>query len=934
MLLAIGALLVDLFSVVGLLFWWYKENNDDNDDGNNKSIFTIKGGLADSLGDLLLIAAPIRLIGLVISISLAKLARQQTWYSRSTFRSRVFIPKVVTFIVWTSSAMFALVKGLARVVESAETDFDPTISNTLFGVAVCSTMVLSYTSGLGARRLFLKWYEECQEARKLLRKERRGTVVTAAVVSTEGLTTPLLAAVGSRVDRLASAEQIAYNMTPSSYVKRFSKSSSSSIGNNLSDVDATLLSTDVPSDHDSDDDSSSDEEEKMISSVQDSKVAAGEDIENSRAVEKIRLRQLSRSMRASERGRRVRERRRKIKEEKDQKLETGASVRELLKFNAPDTLILLFAFCCLVVAAIAGAFIPKYTGEVINHVSGAHPDREAFKKSVYMLTLAAIMCGIFSGLRGATFTVAMARMNIRLRKALYRALLNMDQGFFDSTKLGDLSSRLSNNTTTVSDQIALNINVLMRSLVEGGIVLVMMFRLSWRLSLLSFAAIPLMTLISKLYGDYYRKLVNMTTDALADTSGVAEEALGAIGTVRDFGARRSERRVYSEELSWFYALNLKESIAYSGFALTWTAIPALVTALTLWEGGKLVLDRKPGTACGEDGALCSGDLVSFMLYSQSLTGSIEAVGSIFSGIASALGAADKIFDLLRQKPKVRPKGDDIPESEDAPPFDPKEDNEFKGTIELRDVSFRYPTRPTIQVLKNFNLKVDQGQIVALVGESGGGKSSVIKLILHHYEPEAGQVLISGRPVEDYDQQLLRRRMSVVNQEPTLFARSVLRNIVYGLEGCEDEPTFEEVVRAAKLANAHEFIMKLPKGYSTLLGERGSTLSGGQRQRLCIARALVRRPRILLLDESTSALDAESEAKVLEALDNVMRSGSGMSVLVVAHRLSTIKDSDNIVVVDKGTVAEQGKHDALLKVGGKYADLVKRQLQAATAVLQQ
>jgi ATP-binding cassette subfamily B (MDR/TAP) protein 9 len=267
---------------------------------------------------------------------------------------------------------------------------------------------------------------------------------------------------------------------------------------------------------------------------------------------------MSKNMRKSERSRRFRERRRKTKEDKANKLETGASLRELLRFSAPDAFHLAFAFCCLVVAAVAGAFIPRYTGQVINHVSGATPDRAAFQHSVYMLTWSAIVNGIFSGARGATFTVVFSRFNIRLRRALYRALLNLDQGFYDTSKVGELSSRLSNSTTTVSDQITLNINVLLRSLMEGGIVLFLMFRLSWRLSMLSLAAIPLLTLISSLYLEFYRKLMNTTNDALADTSGFAEEALGAIGTVRDFGARRSERRVYLEELQWFYELNLRQ----------------------------------------------------------------------------------------------------------------------------------------------------------------------------------------------------------------------------------------------------------------------------------------------------------------------------------------------------------------------------------------
>ncbi|KAH9249817.1 hypothetical protein BASA81_012412 [Batrachochytrium salamandrivorans] len=853
-------------------------------------------GLSDSLGDLLLVTFPLRVGLLLACLAQTKLARRAAWRSRRLLRAKLALPKAVVFCLWTVSSMYALLKALSRVVESAESDYDVELPNRLFYSTCLVTMILAFVSGRVVNWRFASTYDECQQARCVLRKQRRGGDSLSASNPSDGLEQPLLRPPppSSSSSRAVNneADQFAFQFTPQSYL-------------------VAQHPIETVSDHDSDDDSSSDEE----------------DMSNEHSKQ-----QLSKSLRTSERHRRIRERRRKKKEDKTQKLKTGASLRELGRFTLPDAVHLSFALICLVVAAIAGAFIPKYTGEVINHVSGADPDREAFEHSVYMLTLSAIVNGVFSGARGATFTVVFSRMNIRLRKALYRALLNLDQSFFDTTKLGDLSSRLNTSTTTVSDQITLNVNVLLRSLMEGGIVLVLMFRLSWRLSFLSLAAIPLLTIVSSLYLDYYRKLMGLTTDALADTSGFAEEALGAIGTVRDFGARRSERRVYSEELGWFYQLNLKQSIAYTGFALTWTAIPSLITAVTLWEGGKLVLNNEPGTPCGEGGTLCSGDLVSFMLYSSSLSNSLSSIGVIYSGLASALGAADKIFDLLRQKPKVIPKGDEIPEDEQEVIGGLEEP--FTGTVELRDVCFRYPTRPTVLVLDKFNLKVDQGQVVALVGESGGGKSSVIRLILHHYAPESGEVLVNGRPVGDYEQRVLRRRLSVVNQEPTLFARSVLRNIVYGLEGCEDEPSFEEVVAAAKLAHAHDFIMKLPKKYATLIGERGSTLSGGQKQRLCIARALVRKPRILLLDESTSALDAESEAKVLEALDDVMHSGDGMSVVVVAHRLSTIKNADKIVVVDKGAVAEQGSHDQLLKLGGKYSDLVKRQIEQASAVLQE
>lgn len=584
---------------------------------------------------------------------------------------------------------------------------------------------------------------------------------------------------------------------------------------------------------------------------------------------------------------------------------SSATVCALLALAAADTHILVAAFSAGLVAALGQALIPYYTGKSID---AASVEREAswsaFHENIAHLVYTAIATAVFTAVRGGLFTIVTVRINRRIRERLFASLLRQEMGFFDSERTGDITSRLSADTSTVSDQISLNANVLVRSLMQGALVLVFMFAASWRLTVITFVLVPVNIQVCSWYGRYYKALVKGMQTALAEANVVAEEAIGSMATVRAHAAEAGMMAFYSAELLKYYHLTLRAALAYSLYMCINTFLPQAVAAIVLLYGGHLVFADK----------MSGGGLISFMLYQQSLAGALGIVGDVFSALTAAVGAADKVLVLIKRQPL-------------DPPCGALTRPLLQGRVELVNVHFRYPSRPQVAVLRGVSLTIAPGEAVALVGPSGSGKSSVVKLLERFYLPTAGQVLLDGHSVSDYDPVWLKRHVALVGQEPVLYGRSILRNIMFGLEpedGGGAPPSRDQVIAAAKLANAHDFIMDLPEGYDSQVGDRGSALSGGQKQRLAIARALLRDPAVLLLDEATSALDAESEAVVQEALDRVM---VGRTVLVIAHRLSTVQGAARVVVLSRGAVAESGTQAELMSRNGLYAGLVRRQMRS-------
>ena len=530
--------------------------------------------------------------------------------------------------------------------------------------------------------------------------------------------------------------------------------------------------------------------------------------------------------------------------------------------------------------------------EALKGTSTAKIDRAA-------LIMAAIFAvqGLAGALRFVLFSVAGERVVNRLRGDLFSALLGQETAFFDAQRTGELTSRLSSDTTVLQQAVSANISMGLRNLVSvlGGLGLLLWT--SPRLTLMMLLVVPPVALTAVSYGRRVRKLSREVQDALARSNEVAEESLSGVRTVRSFAAEGREVTRYRNAVS--EALGLARKRAY--MSATFMGIASFAAyaagAAVFWYGGRLVVG----------GGLSIGELTSFLVYTMLVAFSLGALSDLWADFNRAAGSAERVFELLERKSHIPLEGG-------------RQLAHVDGRVDWEHVGFAYPTRPDVPVLNDFSLSLQQGEVVALVGPSGAGKSTISSLLYRLYDPASGRITLDGTPLTELDPSWLRRQIGVVQQEPLLFSTTVAENIRYG----RPEATQEEIETAAKQANAHGFITRFPEGYQTLVGERGVQLSGGQKQRVAIARALLKNPRLLILDEATSALDAESEHLVREALERLME---GRSTLVIAHRLSTVKGADRVVVLDGGKVAQVGSHAELVAADGIYRRLVERQFAA-------
>ncbi|KAF0132905.1 MAG: ATP-binding cassette subfamily B bacterial MsbA [Candidatus Saganbacteria bacterium] len=552
------------------------------------------------------------------------------------------------------------------------------------------------------------------------------------------------------------------------------------------------------------------------------------------------------------------------------------------------------AFICMIIMSLANILLIPLIGKLSEAVGA---------KSFVMLNivvLAAIGLYFLRGLatygQGYLTSFVGHRLVADLRINVFKHLQDLSLEFFAKWRTGEVISRITNDISIVQQAIMSSVMDILPSLVTLVGVMGYLIYLNWRLTLITLLVIPLLSWIIKKFGVEMHEVSRDAQRKAADITSILQETISGVRVIKAFATEKQEIKKFSEESEKSFWLSLKQSQINVTQTPLLAFLQMLAVALVIWYGSFEVVS----------GRLKAADLIAFFAGVAMIADPISRLGNINSTIQQALASAERIFEVIDIKPTI------------VENPNPIELLPIKGKVEFKNVSFKYEQNEK-GILHNVNLSANPGEIIALVGRSGAGKSTLVNLIPRFYDPQDGDIFIDGLSLKDLKLETYRKQLGIIHQEIVLFSGTIRDNIAYAKVDALDE----EVEMAAKSANAHDFILELPDGYNSMIGERGIRLSGGERQRIAIARALLMNPKILIFDEATSALDSESEQKVQEAMGRLM---AGRTVFIIAHRLSTVQHATKIIVLDEGQIIEEGSHDALLNAGGLYKKLYDMQFK--------
>ncbi len=550
------------------------------------------------------------------------------------------------------------------------------------------------------------------------------------------------------------------------------------------------------------------------------------------------------------------------------------------------------AIVCILVAASANLYVPWIIKDVIDGVLAS--------KNMAMLNTIAIGIVLVYLVRGVFFygqTYLMSyigqKVIIDIREAVYRHLQRLSLSYYEKRQTGAIMSHITNDVAALQSALVDSvIELFTESMVLIGS-MALMFYLHWKLSLLTFIALPLVAQAMNIFGKRLRNASRVMQERAADITSILQETIAAVRVIKSFVREDYEIDRFNRENYFNFQAQMKTAQLMATLTPVIEFLAAIGITIIIWYGGREVIN----------GSLTSGSLIAFLIYAVNISNPIKRLSRVYGNIQKALAAAQRVFEVLDTEPEIK----DMPDAQKLP--------SIAGRVAFENVDFSY--KKDEPALTNVSLVAEAGQMIAIVGPSGAGKTTIANLVPRFYDPTAGRITIDGYDIKTVTLSSLREQIGIVPQETVLFNGSVYENILYG----DLDASQEQVIAAAKAANAHEFITAMPDGYNTQIGERGSKLSGGQRQRIAIARAILKDPRVLILDEATSALDTESEQLVQEALDKLM---VGRTSFVIAHRLSTVQRAHVILVIEKGQIIECGSHAELVLAGGLYSKLYQVQ----------